>query len=134
MARVGLGPAAGEQDCVSDSSALLKPAMHTQAFGELNYDVQFLQVSPKTKYQFSCEWQRDNWGYEQVPAPPSLALCAPTVSPHCRPHPLCLLVQWEKCLHRYKSMTHLLSRNTVQFLGNYTRKIARKVRAAQSLR
>ena len=26
----------------------------------------------------------------QVPAPPSLALCAPTVSPHCRPHPLAL--------------------------------------------
>ena len=28
----------------------------------------------------------------QVPAPPSLALCAPTVGPHChcRPHPLLL--------------------------------------------
>ena len=29
----------------------------------------------------------------QVPAPPSLALCAPTVSPHCRSHPFCLLLQ-----------------------------------------
>ena len=30
----------------------------------------------------------------KVPAPPSLALCAPTVSPLCCPHPFCLLVQF----------------------------------------
>ena len=33
----------------------------------------------------------------QVPAPLSLALCAPTVGPHCRPHPL-LLQECAKCL------------------------------------
>eukprot|EP00470_Lotharella_oceanica_P008064 CAMPEP_0170193410 /NCGR_PEP_ID=MMETSP0040_2-20121228/56813_1 /TAXON_ID=641309 /ORGANISM="Lotharella oceanica, Strain CCMP622" /LENGTH=326 /DNA_ID=CAMNT_0010442029 /DNA_START=26 /DNA_END=1006 /DNA_ORIENTATION=- len=65
-----------------------------ESFDELDYNVQLLRHELKDPLQWSCDFQRKNWGEEQ----------------------------WDKCMYRYKTLTRLLSKNEVITLTNYTKK------------
>ncbi len=68
-----------------------------ESFDELDYNVQFVRVQVDPPLQFSCDYQRANWGEEQ----------------------------WLKCQYRYLQMMPLMSRNPVYTLRNYTRLVAK---------
>mmetsp|Transcript_7197 Transcript_7197/g.17511 ORF Transcript_7197/g.17511 Transcript_7197/m.17511 type:complete len:544 (+) Transcript_7197:26-1657(+) len=81
-----------------------------EAFDELDYNVQLMRVELEKPIQWSCDFQRQNWGE----------------------------LQWEKCMYRYKTLTSLFTRNPIETVTNYTKRVGdpvcfRKVAAGMGM-